>query len=87
VANISSPPVGDDAARSLEEAIGRYNDAWNDHDLDAIMSMHATDMVFENHTAGESPRGSGAGPHRHDLRDLATTSTSRPAGCTSATEW
>jgi steroid delta-isomerase-like uncharacterized protein len=49
--------VGDDAARSLEEAIGRYNHAWNDHDLEAIMSMHAPDMVFENHTAGESAKG------------------------------
>ncbi|HEY6671297.1 MAG TPA: nuclear transport factor 2 family protein [Solirubrobacterales bacterium] len=47
----------DDAARSLEEAIGRYNHAWNDHDLEAIMSMHAPDMVFENHTAGESAEG------------------------------
>ncbi|MFL5907515.1 MAG: ester cyclase, partial [Solirubrobacterales bacterium] len=25
--------------------------------LDAIMSMHAADMVFENHTAGESAQG------------------------------
>jgi steroid delta-isomerase-like uncharacterized protein len=49
--------VGDDSASSLEEAIGRYNDAWNDHDLDAIMAMHAPDMVFENHTAGESAEG------------------------------
>jgi steroid delta-isomerase-like uncharacterized protein len=49
--------VGDDSPQSLEEAIGRYNEAWNDHDLDAIMSMHASDMVFENHTAGESARG------------------------------
>jgi steroid delta-isomerase-like uncharacterized protein len=49
--------VGDDSAQSLEEAIGRYNEAWNDHDLDAIMSMHAPDMVFENHTAGESAQG------------------------------
>jgi steroid delta-isomerase-like uncharacterized protein len=49
--------VGDDSAQSLEEAIGRYNDAWNAHDLDAIMSMHAPDMVFENHTAGESAQG------------------------------
>jgi steroid delta-isomerase-like uncharacterized protein len=46
--------VGEDTAQSLEEAIGRYNQAWNDHDLDAVMSMHAPDMVFENHTAGES---------------------------------
>ena len=63
MANISSPPVGDDAARSLEEAIGRYNDAWNDHDLDAIMSMHAPDMVFENHTAGESAEGDAVRDH------------------------
>jgi steroid delta-isomerase-like uncharacterized protein len=49
--------VGDDSAQGLEETIGRYNDGWNDHDLDAIMSMHAPDMVFENHTAGESAQG------------------------------
>jgi steroid delta-isomerase-like uncharacterized protein len=49
--------VGEDSAQGLEEAIGRYNDAWNDHDLDAIISMHAPDMVFENHTAGESAQG------------------------------
>ena len=46
-----------DSAASLEEAIARYNDAWNSHDLDAIMAMHAPDMVFENHTAGESASG------------------------------
>jgi steroid delta-isomerase-like uncharacterized protein len=46
-----------DDAQALEEAIGRYNDAWNAHDLDAIISMHAEDMVFENHTAGESAQG------------------------------
>ena len=49
--------MGEDSAQGLEEAIARYNDAWNDHDLDAIMSMHAPDMVFENHTAGESAQG------------------------------
>jgi steroid delta-isomerase-like uncharacterized protein len=49
--------VGEDSAESLEAAIDRYNQAWNDHDLDAIMSMHAADMVFENHTAGESAQG------------------------------
>jgi steroid delta-isomerase-like uncharacterized protein len=46
-----------DSAAELERAIERYNQAWNDHDLDAIMSMHAPDMVFENHTAGESAQG------------------------------
>jgi steroid delta-isomerase-like uncharacterized protein len=49
--------VGEDSAQSLNDAIGRYNRAWNDHDLEAIMSMHAPDMVFENHTAGESAQG------------------------------
>ena len=49
--------MGEDSPQSLEDAIGRYNEAWNAHDLDAIMSMHAPDMVFENHTAGESAQG------------------------------
>jgi steroid delta-isomerase-like uncharacterized protein len=55
--------VGDDSAQRLEELIGRYNEAWNDHDLDAIMSMHAPDMVFENHTAGESAQGEAVREH------------------------
>jgi steroid delta-isomerase-like uncharacterized protein len=55
--------VGEDAAKGLEEAIARYNEAWNDHDLDAIMAMHAPDMVFENHTAGESAQGSEVREH------------------------
>jgi len=48
---------GEDSAEQLEGAIGRYNEAWNAHDLDAIVSMHAPDMVFANHTAGESASG------------------------------
>lgn len=47
----------------LTETIGRYNDAWNDHDLDAIMAMHAPDMVFENHTAGERAVGDSVREH------------------------
>jgi steroid delta-isomerase-like uncharacterized protein len=42
---------------SLQEAIERYNNAWNSHDLDAISAMHAPGMVFANHTAGESATG------------------------------
>jgi steroid delta-isomerase-like uncharacterized protein len=50
--------VGDrDGIDALTEAIGRYNDAWNAQDLDAIVAMHAPDMVFANHTAGESASG------------------------------
>ncbi len=46
-----------DEAAALENAIERYNEGWNAHDLDAIVSMHARDMVFANHTAGESASG------------------------------
>jgi steroid delta-isomerase-like uncharacterized protein len=42
---------------ALTAAIGRYNEAWNTQDLDAIVAMHAPDMVFANHTAGESASG------------------------------
>jgi steroid delta-isomerase-like uncharacterized protein len=52
-----------DAPEALERAIARYNDAWNAHDLDAIMAMHAPDMVFENHTAGERAVGKEAREH------------------------
>ena len=41
----------------LRETIDRYNDAWNRHDVEAIVAMHAPDMVFENHTAGERAQG------------------------------
>jgi steroid delta-isomerase-like uncharacterized protein len=47
----------------LEQAIERYNEAWNDHDLDAIMAMHAPDMVFHNHTAGEAAEGGAVREH------------------------
>ena len=41
----------------LRAVIERYNDAWNRHDLDAIVALHVPDMVFENHTAGERAEG------------------------------
>jgi steroid delta-isomerase-like uncharacterized protein len=46
--------VGD---HPLRVVIDRYNEAWNAHDLDAIVALHAPDMVFENHTAGERAEG------------------------------
>jgi ketosteroid isomerase-like protein len=36
----------------LGDFLARYDAAWNDQDLDTIVSMHAPGMVFENHTAG-----------------------------------
>ena len=46
-----------DSEQAMRATIARYNDAWNAHDLDAIIAMHAPDMVFDNHTAGESASG------------------------------
>jgi steroid delta-isomerase-like uncharacterized protein len=52
-----------DSPESLEGTIARYNDAWNAHDVDAIVAMHAPDMVFANHTAGESADGEAVRDH------------------------
>jgi len=37
----------------LQDFIDRYNAAWNAHDVDAIVSMHTDDSVFENHVTGD----------------------------------
>jgi steroid delta-isomerase-like uncharacterized protein len=37
---------------ALEAIIGRYADAWNRHDVNAILALHTEDAVFENHTSG-----------------------------------
>ena len=51
------------SAAALEELIARYNDAWNAHDVDAIVDLHAPRMVFENHTAGERAEGDDVREH------------------------
>jgi steroid delta-isomerase-like uncharacterized protein len=54
---------GADDAAALERAIERYNEAWNAHDVDAIVAMHAPEMVFANHTAGETMEGDAVRAH------------------------
>jgi steroid delta-isomerase-like uncharacterized protein len=41
----------------LQTFIDRYNDAWNRHDVDAIVSLHTDDSVFENHVTGDVNEG------------------------------
>lgn len=36
----------------LRAIIDKYNDAWNRHDVEAIVVMHTEDSVFCNHTSG-----------------------------------
>ena len=52
-----------DSPAELERMIERYNEAWNAHDLETILSLHAPGMVFENHTAGESAEGEAVRAH------------------------
>jgi len=39
-------------AHPLEKVIADYNDAWNNHDVEAVIALHTEDSVFENHTSG-----------------------------------
>ena len=50
-------------APELHDVIAAYNDAWNAHDVERIRLLHAPDMVFENHTAGERAEGEQAIEH------------------------
>ncbi|MBI4898011.1 MAG: nuclear transport factor 2 family protein [Actinobacteria bacterium] len=52
-----------DRADDLRLMIDTYNAAWNAHDLDTIMSLHAPGMVFHNHTAGERAVGEAVREH------------------------
>lgn len=54
---------------TIESTLSAYNEAWNAHDLDAIMALHATGMVFENHTAGESATGEEVREHIASIFD------------------
>lgn len=47
----------------VERLLERYNAAWNAHDLDTILALHAPGMVFENHTAGERAEGEAVRGH------------------------
>jgi ketosteroid isomerase-like protein len=48
------------ADEDLRSAIDRYNEAWNEQDLDAIDGAHAPDIVFHNHTVDERVEGAAA---------------------------
>ena len=52
-----------DDTDSLRHTIERYNDAWNRHDVDAIVSMHAPDFVLHNWTANERVEGDAVRGH------------------------
>jgi steroid delta-isomerase-like uncharacterized protein len=47
-------------AHPLEQVIAAYGEAWNRHDVEAILAMHTEDSVFENHTSGGKAVGKAA---------------------------
>jgi uncharacterized protein YceH (UPF0502 family) len=51
------------APPTLEDVIDAYNAAWNRHDLDGIVALHAPGMVFENWSAGERAEGDAVRAH------------------------
>jgi uncharacterized protein len=51
------------AAPTLEDVIDAYNEAWNRHDLEGVVALHAPDMVFENWNAGERAEGNAVRAH------------------------
>jgi steroid delta-isomerase-like uncharacterized protein len=54
----------------LEAVIAAYGNAWNSHDIEAILAMHAEDSVFENHTSGG--KGIGKAAIREILKGVFT---------------
>jgi steroid delta-isomerase-like uncharacterized protein len=42
-------------ATQVQELAGRYGDAWNAQDLEAIVAMHAPDGIFHLHAPGSAP--------------------------------
>ncbi|HYF26832.1 MAG TPA: nuclear transport factor 2 family protein [Baekduia sp.] len=57
------------SAADVRAVIDRYNEAWNAHDTDTIVELHAPDMVFENHTAGERAQGAAVRDHIQRIFD------------------
>ena len=59
------------AEHPLEKVIAAYGEAWNRHDVEAILAMHTENSVFENHTSGG--RGVGKAAIREILKGVFTT--------------
>jgi len=59
------------ATHPLEKVIATYGDAWNSHDVEAILAMHTEDSVFENHTSGG--KGVGKAAIREILKGIFST--------------
>jgi hypothetical protein len=45
---------------NVRDLIERYNDAWNEQDVDTIHAHHHPEIVFHNHTADERAEGADA---------------------------
>lgn len=50
----------DTERKDLQELLDRYGEAWNSHDLDAVMALHTEDTVFSMHAGNEPAVGAAA---------------------------
>jgi steroid delta-isomerase-like uncharacterized protein len=55
----------------LEKVMAAYGEAWNSHNVEAILAMHTDDSVFENHTSGG--KGIGKAAIREILKGVFST--------------
>ena len=67
----------ENSGHPLEKIIATYGDAWNRHDIDAILALHAEDSVFENHTSG------GKGVGKDAIRQILKGSSPHSRTCAS----
>ena len=40
--------------REIENALRKWNQAWDDHDLEGVMELFHDDILFENWTGGKA---------------------------------
>jgi ketosteroid isomerase-like protein len=57
----------------LEKVIAAYDEAWDSHNVKAILAMHMEDTVFEKHTSGG--KGEGRAAIREILKKWTATGT------------
>src|SRR5690606_441049 len=50
---VDAMSVTTERPKSLDELVERYNQAWGDHDLEAILALQTPDSEFRVHGAGE----------------------------------
>ena len=65
--------TSDDEGRATAAAVARFNEAFNAHDVDAVMAVMTEDCVFENTSPPDGERYEGADAVRAAWTDFFAT--------------